>query len=101
MFDRIQHNHWLDGLCDTCAVLRVHEVALAHVEPGVMDENGCWTDMQFTKDKSEKWGVALKKASEELTARCLKIWTVDGDWGMVCKKCLQKLIDTPDNKEQG
>lgn len=101
MFDRLEHNHWVDGLCDTCAQLKLHDVALTHVEPGVMDEKGCWTDMQFTKEKSAKWGEALRKASIQLTTRCLKIWTVDADWGIVCKNCLQAMMDTPDdNKER-
>jgi hypothetical protein len=88
---------WEDAMCDICAWPRLHALALELVEPGVMDKSGLWVD-GFTKEKSEKWGVALAEASARLKSRCLKLWTVDGngDFGHICRGCLQSWLDTPD-----
>jgi len=91
MFETYNDPEWQDDICDFCGQRRIHDVAEEIVEPGVM-EDGKWTGHKWTKEKSEKWKLALKKAYEQLTKPCLVINTTEWDQGTVCRDCLERFL---------
>jgi len=85
---------WVDDqMCDFCGHPKVHETALEFVEPGVMDENGGWTDKVYTKEKGDKWSMALHKAYDKLQKRCLCFYTYTDDDGRICRDCLEEFMN--------
>jgi allantoicase len=90
--------YWTEGMCDICGRGRFHDLALEIVEPGVMDKNGHWID-GYSKEKSQKWGAALTEATKQLTVRCLRIDTTDGDSNLVCKNCIQQWLKEGETNE--
>ncbi len=80
----------VSGLCEMCGWPRLHEVALGLVGPGVMGENGSWVG-SHTREKSEKWGEALRAATLQLQKSCVLI-RFDCESGLVCRGCVENIL---------